>query len=139
MILKVLLIVGIVITAIYMLMLVTNTDREFMLSFKSTQGLIDRYSKMTNPQRRIVVILECENGLCEDTLKSILDQSVKVSEIAVETNFPERFQGLSKVVSFHKPGTIAFRENEADSIIMVLKNGKIFDYDFIENSLKNLA
>jgi hypothetical protein len=94
----------------------------------------------SNSNKRIVIILECENGLCAKTLKSILDQSVRVDDIAVETNHPERISADEKqIVSVHKLGTAPVRETENDTIIFYLKNGQIYDYDYIETNVIKLT
>lgn len=139
---KILLIIGLITTVVYVIAIVTDADRYVMVNYYSSmQDMIENYRKKpkiklfdgSNPDRRVVILLECENGLCSNTLKSILDQSVKVDDIAVETNHPEKISNEEKrIVTVHKSGTAPMRETERDTIMLYLKNGKFYPYDYIE-------
>jgi hypothetical protein len=134
---KILLIIGIITTIAYMMLVLTNTDRKITLALTSTSDLISSYSSRPSLSRRAVVVLNCENGLCEKTLKSILDQSVKVAAIAIETSHPEKIDRLTKTVAtVHQPGTAPLREPDKDTVIFYLQNGKTYDYDYIEENMK---
>jgi len=41
-----------------------------------------------------------------------------------------------KVVSLHRPGTELVREMERDTIILKLKNGVEYPFDYVENQLE---
>jgi hypothetical protein len=137
-IMKILLIATIVATIVYIILLVTNKDRFF--NMPSTDVLISAYSnKPSIRNKRVVIVLNCERGICEETIKSLLDQSVKVSDIAVETSRPEFIKdNIKKVISIHKPGTTKLRETESDTIVLFLNDGKIYDYDFVEKNVSKI-
>jgi len=140
MFLKLLLVTGLIATVIYMMIVATDTDRYIRVKSDNINAMAQRYGTKRNlSPRRVVLILECDNGLCVDTLKSLLDQSLRVDDIAVETNRPERISDdMKRVVSVHKPGTAPIRETECDTIVFYLKNGKFYDYDYLENEVNKL-
>lgn len=45
-------------------------------------------------------------------------------------------QDLLRVVSIHKPGTELVREMERDTIVLKLKNGQEYPFDYVENQLE---
>ena len=66
-----------------------------------------------------------------------MDQSIRLHDIAVQTNTPRKIdQDLLKVVSIHKPGTELVREMERDTIVLKLKNGQEYPFDYVENQLE---
>lgn len=136
---KILLITAIVSTIIYILLLVTDYDR--YLTMPSTNDLISAYGRKSSiPNKRVVIVLNCERGICEDTIKSLLDQSVRVSDIAVETARPDSINDdIKRIVSIHKPGTTKLRETESDTIVLFLNDGKIYDYDFVEKNVSKIS
>jgi hypothetical protein len=134
--LKGLLIIGLVATILYMVAVMTNVDRKLTLSIQTLPSLIEKYALMPLPTNRVVIILVCESGLCESTLKSLLNQSVRVSDIAIETDHPENITAdMRRIVSLHPTGSTRWRESEADTIVFILQNGEIFDYDYIESRI----
>lgn len=131
------LIASIIVTLIYMVVVYFELDRPVKLKMRSLNDLIDAYVKKPTTAKRTVVMLECDDGLCLDTLKSVLDQSVRVHEIALETSHPERVGADAlRVAIVHKPGTAPMRECDAETQIFRLANGKTYPFDFIENNLK---
>lgn len=111
-------------------------DRTIKLWFSSFDSLVEQYKHKPHPSKRTVVIIECESGLCNKTLKSLLDQSVKVHDITINTNHPENVNPKLKVISsIHKPGTEILREPSADTKIIRLQNGVTYSYDDIETEV----
>lgn len=129
---KVLLIISIILTIVYMMVIITGVDR-FMTPLPE---LISNYATKPLAPKRVVVVFECKGDLNENTLKSILDQSFRVSDIAIETKTPQLINDETKrVVTIHKPGTTHLREPDADTVVLFLEADKVYDYDFIENSI----
>jgi hypothetical protein len=78
------------------------------------------------------------SNLNEDTIKSIIDQSVKINEIGIETYNPEYVSAkLKPYVVIHPIGTTHVRESEHNTVVFDIINGKIYPFDYIEKSLKN--
>jgi hypothetical protein len=138
-----LIILTIVFTLVGIVIVYFDWDRTIRLSMSSINDLIDVYSmKPKSETRRVVAVIDCDDGVnngnvCNKTLKSILDQSMRLHDIAVQTNTPRKIdQGLLKVVSLHRPGTELVREMERDTIILKLKNGVEYPFDYVENQLE---
>lgn len=126
---KLLLIISIVATIAYMIYIVTEPD--------SIENLIDIYLSKPLTDKRIVVVLRCDGELCEDTIKSLLKQNIRINDIAVETTKPDLInERLKKIVSIHKPDTTSLRETEADTIVLFLTDGHVYDHDYIERRIK---
>jgi hypothetical protein len=109
----------------------------------SMKDLIDQYSmKPKSEAMRVVAVIDCDDGVnngavCNKTLKSILDQSIRLHDIAVHTNTPNKIdQDLLRVVSIHNPGTELVREMERDTVVLKLENGKEYPFDYVENQLE---
>jgi hypothetical protein len=105
--------------------------------------LINVYSmKPKSKTRRVVAVIDCDDGVnngsvCDKTLKSILDQSIRLHDIAVQTNTPQKIdQDLLRVVSIHRVGTELVREMERDTIVLELQNGKEYPFDYVENQIE---
>lgn len=118
-------------------------DRTIRLNMSSMDDLISMYSlRPKSEYRRVVVVIDCDEGVnnggvCNNTLKSILDQSIRLHDIAVQTNTPTKIDpDLLKVVSIHKPGTEMVREMDRDTLVIKLQNGKEYPFDFIENQIE---
>ncbi len=140
---KWLLILTIVFTFIGIVMVYFDWDRTIRLSMSSMKDLINLYSmKPKSEARRVVAVIDCDDGVnngavCNKTLKSILDQSIRLHDIAVHTNTPEKIdQDLLRVVSIHKPGTELVREMEHDTVVLKLENGKEYPFDYVETQLE---
>lgn len=137
-----LIILTIVFTLVSIVMVYFDWDRTIRLGMSSMNDLINMYSmKPKSKVRRVVAVIDCDDGVnngavCNSTLKSILDQSIRLHDIAVQTNTPSKIdQDLMRVVSIHKPGTELVREMERDTIVLKLQNGKEYPFDYIENQL----
>lgn len=128
----------ILLSFIYVLLIFTEWDRNIKLWFTSIDTLIENYKKKPHPKQRTVVIIECESGVCSNTLKSLLDQSVRVHDISINTDHPEKINPKLKVIAnIHKPGTELVREPSADTKIIKLQNGETIAYDSIESQVNN--
>lgn len=140
---KWLIILTIVFTLLGIVVVYFDWDRTIRLSMASVNDLITTYSKKPqSDQRRVVAIIDCDEGInngnvCTKTLKSILDQSLRLHDIAVQTNTPEKIdQDLLKVVSIHKPGTELVREMDRDTIILRFENGIEYPFDYVETQVE---
>lgn len=123
---KILLIFSIVSTIVYM-MYVMRSD---------VQDLFSAYMTKPTPQKRTVVSIQCgSEKLDEDTVKSLLSQSVRVHEISVETTNMDISDDLKKVITIHKPRTLEIRELDSDTIIIKVENGIQYPYDYIEKEI----
>lgn len=130
---KILLIISLVISVLYILSIVTSFDRRIRLSFTSPNEISTKIRPISEQkQKRIVIIFTLPPSVA--TVKSLLDQSVKVDDIALETEHPENISDeLKQLVSVHYKGTAPIRECESDTMIIVLNDyDKIYDYDFVE-------
>lgn len=117
-----------------MIMVYFDWDRLLMLKFTSFQKLVEAYKKKPRTEKRVVLVLECTSGLCADTIKTILDQSVRVHDIAIQTNHPDKINSeMADIATFHLPGSEYIREGEIDTVILHLENGVKYPYDAIEN------
>lgn len=130
---------SIILTILYLIMIYFEWDRSLYLRFSSVDSLIKNYQKKPKKgEKRVVLILNCLDGLCSYTIKSLLDQSIKVDSISVQTNYPEKINPeLLKVVTVHKPSTEFLREPEKNTLILYLQNKKEYKYDDIEIMIEN--
>jgi hypothetical protein len=141
---KFLLILTIIFTIIGIVMVYFDLDRTIRLSMTSMSDLIEMYKqKPQSSTKRIVAVIDCDTGInlgsvCNKTLKSILDQSIRLHDIAVQTNTPEKIdKNLLEVVSIHAIGTDVVREADNSTIVLKLKNGFEYPYDYVETHLEN--
>lgn len=136
-ILKATLVLSIISTIIYMFYVMFDGERRGM----KFSTLIENYTlKPGITDRRIVVVIPCnDQTLANQTLRSILSQSVRVNDIAVETNEPNLISEEDRLaVTVHKPDTTGVREIESDTIIIFVKNGEWYEYDFIEREVHDI-
>jgi hypothetical protein len=95
--------------------------------------------KPKSNSNRVVAIIKCDNSLCNNTIKTLLDQSIRLHDIAVETNNPQLIDNeYLKIVSVHNPDTAWLREPDLDTIIILVENGKEYSYDYIENEVDRI-
>lgn len=134
---KWLIIISVVLTAIYLVMVYFDWDRLLMLKFTPLHNLIQNYKKKPQTEGRVVLILDCPSSVCMNTLKTILDQSVRVHDIAIQTNNADKFDPkLSEVASFHLPDSQFIREGEVGTIMINIKNGEQYPYGAIETEVE---
>lgn len=127
---------AILLSVVFIIMIYMEWDRTIKLWFSSYDTLIQQYKLKPHPTKRTVVIIECESGLCDWTLKSLLDQSVRVHAININTNHPEKIDDkVKEIATLHRPGTEILREPSADTILINLKNGIVYPYDSIETKV----
>ena len=138
-----LIILTIVFTIAGIVMVYFDWDRTIRLGMSSMDELINVYSmKPKSKTRRVVAVIDCDDGVnngsvCDKTLKSILDQSIRLHDIAVQTDTPQKIdQDLLRVVSIHRVGTELVREMERDTIVLELQNGKEYPFDYVENQIE---
>ena len=133
---KGLLIVGIALTIAYIIAVVFNLDRQVTLLMKSIPTLAEQYKTLPLRNRRIVLLMKCKAPVCEETIKSLLDQSVRAHDIAIEATTPQLVSDAIKpVVTIHKPNTVHIREQESNTIVIPVVNGVMYDYDFVETHI----
>ena len=127
---------SILLSTVFIIVIYMEWDRTLRLWFTSFDTLVQQYKLKPQPAKRTVVIIECESGLCDDTLKSVLDQSVRVHAINVSTHHPEKINAkVKEIVTLHRPGTEILREPSADTLLIKLKNGVVYPYDSIETKV----
>jgi hypothetical protein len=123
-----------------LLMVYFDYDRTLRLKFTEITDMIEDYKKKPKSKRRVVAVLDCDdvNFLCTKTIKSMLDQSMRLDDFAIQTSTPEKIENkLLQVVSVHNPGTDVVREKERDTVIIRLVNGREYPYDFVESVVES--
>ena len=108
------------------------------LYVSSIPTLLTKYSNLPIPKNRIVAVIYCSDNtpLSVNTVKSLLNQSVRLSDIAVETKNPKNIPDeLKNVVTIHKLDTVKLRETESDTIIISVNNGTCYGNDYVENEI----
>jgi len=135
------LILLIFIIVLWLVIIYYDYDRLLRLRFSNTKSLLNTY--LTKPQtlKRVVVVINCKDDeqLCLDTIKTLLDQSRRVHDIAVETNTPYVISNeLQSIVTVHKPQTTMIREPDNQTLILEIENGKIYPFGYIESSESNM-
>lgn len=145
-----LLLFSIVSTVAYILYLVFiqetyNTNADFAASMtqntdapiSSSETAIQAYiSKPKIPGRRVVIVIACKDNedVSMDTLSSILAQTVRVDDIAVETATPNAIsENVRQIVSVHKPDTTKLRETESSTIVLFIPNGDTYEPTFVQS------
>jgi hypothetical protein len=137
---KFFLLLTIILTIISIIFIYFDWDRKLSLKVSSINSLLNTYSmKPKSTSNRVVAVITCNDGLCNDTIKTLLDQSIRLHDIAVETNNPQFIdKEYLKVVSIHEPDTTWLREPDSDTIIIRIENGKEYSYDYIENEVDRI-
>lgn len=137
---KFFLLLTIILTIISIIFIYFDWDRKLSLKVSSINSLLNTYSmKPKSTSNRVVAVIKCNDGLCNDTIKTLLDQSIRLHDIAVETNNPQFIdKEYLKVVSIHEPDTTWLREPDSDTIIIQIENGKEYSYDYIENEVDRI-
>lgn len=135
------LILTIIATLVSILFVYFDYDRKMRLKMTSLATLIDIYSKKPHfSPNRVVGVLETDIGVNDNTIKTILDQSIRLNDIAIQTEKPNLVSDeLKTVVSIHKPQTEWLREMDRDTIIIYLQNGQEYPYDWVENEAERKA
>lgn len=127
----------IILSIVFVLVIYMDWDRNIRLWFTSFETLVDEYKVKPKSSeklgKRAVVILPCKGGSGEQTVKSMLDLSIRVDDFAINTNRNDQIDPKTKVVAtVHAPGTEFIRKPSADTVIIKLENGKVYPYDYVE-------
>lgn len=124
-----------VVTFLSILFIVFDWDRTLRLHMNSFDDLVEIYKLKPKTEKRTVAVLELQNG--EDinmlTLKSLIDQNLRLHDIALQTASKRQNESLEKLVSFHKPGTEWLRETEKDTVVLYIQNGYEYPYGFLDD------
>lgn len=128
---------SVIILSIYVIIIYMEWDRLVWLKLKPLEYFIEDYMQKPKwTKNRVVAVIPCKGRVSEITLKSILDQSIGLHDIAIQSNYPDfKFISANNIITFHKPGTEFIRETNANTIILHLKNGVIYRYDEIEQEI----
>lgn len=130
----------IILTIISIIFVYFDWDRKLKLKISSLNTLSNVYGlKPKHGTNRVVAIIQCDDACSSGTIKTLLDQSIRLHDIAVETNYPENIDNdFLKIVSIHRPGTAWLRETDRETIIIKIENGKEYPYDYIENEVDQI-
>lgn len=135
-----------------------GVTRYLSLHFKSSKGLIEKYSQLPKASNGRVVISfttthERVNKI-KPMLNSILDQSVKVDLIAliIQTEYKDKYnipKYITDVANIFPAGKdygdgtklipILLREKECNTIIVALNDDTVYGKDFIETIVDDAA
>lgn len=130
-----------IVSAVYLVVIYMEWDRTIQLWFRSYDGYVDEYrSKPLASEKRRVVLLfkerDSSDRIPDDTLKSILDQSVRVDSISVQTRDYSKYRHLKSFVTTHVPDTEEISEGESTTIVIPIESGEIYPYDYVERWVK---
>lgn len=118
-------------------------DRTIRLKNESFQKLIETYANRPHLSTirtapKVVGIIQTELPLDKNTVKSILDQSVRLDDLTLQTNSIALPEELTTVMSIHPPNSEFVREANESTVVLYFKNGQVYDYDFVETTLERL-
>lgn len=129
---KILALLSIITTTLYLLAVAVGWDEQFEFYRASMGQMIEDYVDKPRFDRRTVAVIECgDDPVCKDTVKSLLNQNMKLDDIAVQTTKPVDSE-LEKITTVHKPHTDIIREGEVDTVVIKLINGKVYAYGAVE-------
>lgn len=112
-----------------------EVDRTLRINTTSVNEMLETHLKKPKSKQRVVGIIETNDPINLSTVKSILDQSVRLDDLAVQTLIPVD-ENLKKIVSVHPPQSHWLRETERNTVIINIQNGILYPYDFIEKKVK---
>lgn len=118
-------------------------DRTLRLKTAPFQQLIQTYANKPHLSTirtapKVVGIIQTELPLDKNTVKSILDQSVRLDDFTLQTNSIAVPQELTTVMSIHPPDSEFVREANKNTVVLYFRNGQVYDYDFVETTLERL-
>jgi hypothetical protein len=112
-------------------------DRKVRLQSTSFSKLLQTYQTKPHYVSRVVGLIETDDNLDLSTLKSIMDQSVRLNDIAVQTNKQLHLDDeMKQIISIHSPGTEWFRETDRNTVEINIENGTEYPYDFVETMVE---
>lgn len=119
-----------------MLFFYFDFDRKIRLYSTSFSDLYDVYKQKPVKPEKIVGIIETDDPINLQTIKSIMDQSVRLNHLAIQTNRIDIPEYIKKIATIHLPKTEWLRETENNTVIINIDNGVEYPYDFIETALE---
>lgn len=144
-----------IISAIYIVLCYFGITRCWMLKIQNPDTYIEKYSQLPNIKEKHIVIsfttIPDNIDKIKPMINSILDQTVKVNQIALVT--PYQYNGqkyifpsyIKKVANNFPSGKdyglgtklipILLREKECDTIIIALNDNYMYGKDFIETMI----
>jgi hypothetical protein len=126
------LIATIVITIMSIVIIAFDWDRSIKIKMTPIEKFIDIYKKKPHANKRVVGVISTEDPLNMNTLKSILDQSIRLNDLALESRTQRIPSSIKEVISWHNPYTTWLREPDADTIVIPFQNNKEYSYGFVE-------
>ena len=135
---------SIVLTILYILLVWFDLDRTLSLWWSPLKGYTSQY--VGKPLARdgypaitkVIIIVPCNQGTCDMTLKSILDQSVRVDTIDIQTDFPDKFKSLSDLLPTFRvvsPDIDKVGERDRRTVKIKMLNGPVYPYDYVERKV----
>lgn len=129
-------------SVIYLVVVYMEWDRTVRLWFSSYDEYVDEYrlKPLASDTNRVVLLFkerDSSDRIPDDTFKSILDQSVRVDSISVQTTDRNKYRHLKSFVTTHVPDTEYLSEGDETTIIIPIKSGEIYPYDYVERWVKN--
>lgn len=164
--LKFLAVVGLAATVIYMLVVYFELDRRLSASNAPIASLASAYASKPLASavapvgtRRVALLLECSSAAmggssCESTVRSLLDQSVRVDDIAVEEErsvvggatttsgdqlSADVVDSLRGIVTTHAVGTSPVRDVDASTVVLRVANDTFYPYGYVEKTLRHMS
>jgi len=136
-----LLILSILLTMVYIFMVWFDLDRTLSIWWSSLESYAAQYLKKPLAREgysnitKVIIIVPCNQGYCDMTLKSILDQSVRVDTIDIQTDYPDKFNLLRDLLTnliIKPPGADKVGERDKRTVKIKILNGKVYSYDYVE-------
>lgn len=130
------LILFMIILVLGMLFFYFDWDRTLRLRNTSFSNMYNIYKQKPVKDKKVVGIIETEDPINFQTIKSLMDQSVRLNNIAIQTNRTDVPEDVKKVASVHYPDTVWLRETDKNTSIINIVNGKEYPYDFVETVME---
>ncbi len=122
-----------------------DLDRTWYIWWSSLESYASQYLKKPVARQgysditKVIIIIPCNQSYCDMTLKSILDQSVRVDRIDIQTGYPDKFKHLRDLTPnliIKPPGSDKVGERDERTIKIKILNGTVYPYDFVETFIK---
>lgn len=123
----------IILTAIYLVVVLFDLDKSLGYLFYPIDAYSRDYGTKPRASSARTVIAMRQDKPDAKTIKSLLDQSVRVDDIQVFTDNPGAFVPFTSVLSVHPSVSFGVGENDESTIIVTAENGTIYPYDYVEN------